>query len=152
MRKRTSSRLAGRYHQARRTTRPAAAGVSPPWLGEPNAVPGESSIVQRLANRRPGAADVSPPWVWKHVCVDTSAIVRKTADGECRPPLHSRAAVPRGLTLPALVYRRPLTGAGGHHRRVGRFTAWPAALSSVSRHLRELCGRLLALWDRLPGA
>ena len=28
-----------------------------------------------------GAAGVSPPWCGKHVCVDTSAIVRRTADG-----------------------------------------------------------------------
>jgi hypothetical protein len=29
------------------------------------------------------AAGVSPPWVWKRLCTDTSAIVRKTADGVC---------------------------------------------------------------------
>jgi len=42
--------------------------------------------------------------------------------------------------------------ASGHHRRLGRFIAWPAGPSSVSRHLGELCGRLLALSDRHPGA
>jgi hypothetical protein len=39
-----------------------AAGVSPPWLGEPNIVQRESNIVRRLANTRSGAAGVSPPW------------------------------------------------------------------------------------------
>jgi hypothetical protein len=40
-----------------------AAGVSPPWLGERDAVPRESNIVQRLASTRSGAAGVSPPWL-----------------------------------------------------------------------------------------
>jgi hypothetical protein len=39
-----------------------AAGVSPPWLGEPHAVPRESNIVQRLPNTKSRAAGVSPPW------------------------------------------------------------------------------------------
>jgi len=40
-----------------------AAGVSPPWLGERDAVPRESNIVQRLASTRSGAVGVSPPWL-----------------------------------------------------------------------------------------
>jgi hypothetical protein len=39
-----------------------AAGVSPPWFGEPNAVPRESNIVQRPSNAQSRAAGVSPPW------------------------------------------------------------------------------------------
>ncbi len=46
-----------------RSTR--AAGVSPPWFGEPNAVPRESNIVQRLSNAQSRAAGVSPPWAWE---------------------------------------------------------------------------------------
>jgi hypothetical protein len=38
-----------------------AAGVSPPWFGEPHTVPRKSNIVQRLANTRSRAAGVSPP-------------------------------------------------------------------------------------------
>jgi hypothetical protein len=40
-----------------------AAGVSPPWLGERDAVPRESNIVQRLASTRSGATGVSPSWL-----------------------------------------------------------------------------------------
>jgi len=40
-----------------------AAGVSPPWVREPDAVPRESNIVRKVANTQEGAAGVSPPWV-----------------------------------------------------------------------------------------
>jgi hypothetical protein len=43
----------------------------------------ESRNARRLANTEPRAAGVSPPWVSKHVCADTSALVRQTADGVC---------------------------------------------------------------------
>jgi hypothetical protein len=39
-----------------------AAGVSPPWLSEPNVVRPESRDVRRLANTESRAAFVSPPW------------------------------------------------------------------------------------------
>jgi hypothetical protein len=112
MRKRTASRYAGRYHQAPPTSRSRAADVSPPCLGEPDAVPRKSNIVQRLANPQPGAAGVSPPWVWKRFCTDTSAIVRQTAEGVCVCVDGRCIRVNRyhgGLTPRALAYRVPQT-------------------------------------------
>jgi hypothetical protein len=50
------------FCDAQTHARPRAAGVSPPWLGEPSAVLPESNIVQRLANTQPRAAGVSPQW------------------------------------------------------------------------------------------
>jgi hypothetical protein len=44
-------------------TRPGAAGVSPPWFAEPNAVRLQPRYVRRRPDRRPRAAGVSPPWV-----------------------------------------------------------------------------------------
>ena len=57
-----------------------AAGVSPPWLDEPDAVPRESNIVQRLASTRSGAAGVSPPWLGERDAVPReSNIVQRLA-------------------------------------------------------------------------
>jgi hypothetical protein len=41
---------------------PRAAGVSPPWAGEPNAVPRISRTVHRPRDAQTRAAGVSPPW------------------------------------------------------------------------------------------
>jgi len=43
--------------------RPGAAGVSPPWFAEPNAVRLQPRYVRRRPDRRPRAAGVSPPWL-----------------------------------------------------------------------------------------
>jgi hypothetical protein len=40
-----------------------AAGVSPPWYGEPNAVPRKPRTAQRLCDTESRAPGVSPPWV-----------------------------------------------------------------------------------------
>jgi hypothetical protein len=57
-----------------------AADVSPPWLGEPDAVPRESNIVQRLASTRSGAVGVSPPWLGeRHAVPRESNIVQRLA-------------------------------------------------------------------------
>jgi hypothetical protein len=62
-----------------------AAGVSPPWLGEPHAVPRESNIVQRLANTQPRAAGVSPPWLGEpHAVPRESNIVQRLANTQPR--------------------------------------------------------------------
>jgi hypothetical protein len=47
---------------AQTQVQPRAAGVSPPWLSEPNVVRPESRNVRRLANTESRAAGVSPPW------------------------------------------------------------------------------------------
>jgi hypothetical protein len=47
---------------AQTQVQPRAAGVSPPWLGDPNVVRSESRNVRRLAHAESGAAGVSPPW------------------------------------------------------------------------------------------
>ncbi len=79
-----------------------AAGVSPPWLGEPDAVPRESNIVQRLASTSSGAAGVSPPWLGERDAVPRESNVvqrlastRSGAAGVSLPWLGERDAVPR---------------------------------------------------------
>jgi hypothetical protein len=47
---------------AQTQVQPRAAGVSPPWFGDPNVVRPESRNVRRLANTESRAAGVSPPW------------------------------------------------------------------------------------------
>jgi hypothetical protein len=48
---------------------------------------------------------VSPPWCGKHACADTSAIVRRTADGVCAGRRCIRGnSYHGGLTPPALVF------------------------------------------------
>jgi hypothetical protein len=60
-----------------------AADVSPPWFGEPTAVPRKSNIVRRLANAQPGAAGVSPPWVGEpNIVQRESNIVRRLANAQ----------------------------------------------------------------------
>jgi hypothetical protein len=54
-----------------------AAGVSPPWLGEPDAVPRESNIVQQLASTRAGAAGVSPLWLGNVLAVMNAVCERE---------------------------------------------------------------------------
>jgi hypothetical protein len=119
MRKRTASRYAGRYHQAPPTSRSRAADVSPPWLGESNAVPRKSNIVQRLANRQPGAAGASPPWVCKprlqRQCAGFFAQTRARLSARPRRCVADDGCIRvnkhhGGLTPPALVHRVPQTG------------------------------------------
>jgi hypothetical protein len=74
----------------RRSSSPRAADVSPPWSGEPGAVPSKSCSVQRRPERQPRAAGVSPPWVDKPASAETGAIRQQTTDGVCGLPLHSR--------------------------------------------------------------
>jgi hypothetical protein len=67
-----------------------AAGVSPPWLGERDAVPRESNIVQRLASTRSGAAGVSPPWLGNVLAVMNAVCERErspTTAGSRQPLL-----------------------------------------------------------------
>jgi hypothetical protein len=60
-----------------------AAGVSPPWVGEPNIVQRESNIVRRLANAQPRAAGVSSPWFGEpHTVPRESNIVRRLANAQ----------------------------------------------------------------------
>jgi hypothetical protein len=56
-------RSKSRSVRRRPTTRPRAAGVSPPWFGEPGAVRLQPRYVGRRPERQPRAAGVSPPWV-----------------------------------------------------------------------------------------
>gem|GEM_PF-3944778 len=133
-----------------------AAGVSPPWLGERDAVPRESNIVQRLASTRSGAVGVSPPWLaemhlhgryrkhakncyrWvgrrrchrgRSVRGSTRTMRSNTAKRHCRPgrlPSHG------GLTPPLLVVRAFV------HRKSRHFTG--------TRSVRTKSG------DRTPAA
>jgi hypothetical protein len=67
-----------------------AAGVSPPWLDEPDAVPRESNIVQRLASTRSGAPGVSPPWLGNVLAVMNAVCERErspTTAGSRQPLL-----------------------------------------------------------------
>jgi hypothetical protein len=84
--------------------RSRAAGVSPPWFVIPTL---HRKIEHRSATDErtfTGAAGVSPPWCGKHVCADTSAIVRRTADGVCAGRRCIRGnSYHGGLTPPALV-------------------------------------------------
>jgi hypothetical protein len=63
--------------------RPRAAGVSPPWSGEPGAGRSKSCSVRRRPERQPRAAGVSPPWVDKPASAETGAIRRQTIEGVC---------------------------------------------------------------------
>jgi hypothetical protein len=71
-----------------------AAGVSPPWLGERDAVPRESNIVQRLASTRSGAAGVSPPWLGNVLAVMNAVCERE------------RSPTTAGLRQPLLIASR----------------------------------------------
>jgi hypothetical protein len=57
-----------------------AAGVSPPWFGEPSAVPRKPRNVRRPCDAGPRAAGVNPPWV-------------------CKPRLQRQCSEFRGLEL-----------------------------------------------------
>jgi hypothetical protein len=74
-----------RFRDERRSSSPRAAGVSPPWFGEPNAVRSKSCSVRRRPTTRPRAAGVSPPWV------SISQFTTALALTHGRPP---RVAVP----------------------------------------------------------
>jgi hypothetical protein len=50
------------FCDAQTHVRLGAAGVSPPWFAEPNAVRLQPRYVRRRPDRRPRAAGVSPPW------------------------------------------------------------------------------------------
>jgi hypothetical protein len=63
--------------------RSGAAGVSPPWSGEPGAGRSKSRSVRRRPTTRPRAAGVSPPWVGKRASPETGAIRRQTIEGVC---------------------------------------------------------------------
>jgi hypothetical protein len=51
------------FCDAQTHVRLGAAGVSPPWFAEPNAVRLQPRYVRRRPDRRPRAAGVSPPWL-----------------------------------------------------------------------------------------
>jgi hypothetical protein len=88
-----------------------AAGVSPPWSCDTDAVPGESNIAQRLANTRPGAAGVSPPWcAIPTLCRENRTLVQRLANTQpgavgVSPPWsakrHATALVSHGWLTPA---------------------------------------------------
>jgi hypothetical protein len=80
---------------------PRAAGVSPPWLSEPNVVRSESRNVRRLAHAESRAATVSPPWVLrKCTCRNAAAKSRETAIGALTNPGAVAVAKPRGAYAP----------------------------------------------------
>ena len=91
------------YYDAHTHTRPRAAGVSPPCVGEPNAVPRISRTVRRPRHAQTRAAGVSPPWAGKIASAYTPAIRRQTADGVCADCRCIRVYRRHGgLTPPAL--------------------------------------------------
>jgi hypothetical protein len=99
-----------------------AAGVSPPWLGEPNIVQRESNIVRRLANTQPRAAVVSPPWFG-----NTLATAFRLSDrpvvvtGESRFRFCKRGSLTTaGLRQPLLVHdiRSPHKAPFAMHKRM----------------------------------
>jgi hypothetical protein len=95
------------FHAAHTHTRPRAAGVSPPWAGEPNAVPRISRTVHRPRDAQTRAAGVSPPWAGKIASAYTPAIRRQTADGVCADCRCIRVYRRHGgLTPPALAVER----------------------------------------------
>jgi hypothetical protein len=89
------------------------------------------------------AAGVNPPWVSKHVCADTSALVRQTADGVCADRRCTRVIIGTtgGLRPPLLCWctdacerkndfcdvRTPTRKSGGRQPVVARQTERCAA-------------------------
>jgi hypothetical protein len=57
-----------------------AAGVSPPWFGDANAVPRASYIVQQRPNTQSRAAGVSPPWLKLRTVCEKDRVIF----GNCR--------------------------------------------------------------------
>jgi hypothetical protein len=83
-----------------------AAGVSPPWYGEPNAVAQKSRTVQRPRDAGTRAAGVSPPWVsGKRTCRNASAKSPGTAGGVLTNAGGVAVANHGGLTPPRSWWR-----------------------------------------------
>jgi hypothetical protein len=129
-----------------------AAGVSPPWLGERDAVPRESNIVQRLASTRSGAAGVSPPWLGNVLAVMNAVCERERSPTTAglRQPLLIASGTPlqkcvsrrcngcvhHGWLTPAALGAR--SGAAGVQPAVARGNAFAWAIPQTCKKLLPL--------------
>jgi hypothetical protein len=75
-----------------RSCHPRAGDVSPPWLGDTNSVPDESSAVQRHATDNTRAGGVSPPWPGNARVAETANLQQK----RIRAIQERGASAPRG--------------------------------------------------------
>jgi hypothetical protein len=102
-----------RFRHERRSSSPGAAGVSPPWFGEPGAVRLQPRSVRRRPERQPRAAGVSPPWVSvSHFTTHFTTALALTHGRPPRVPVPVAGAFASRLTTGGL--RPPLLRCGAN--------------------------------------